>query len=329
VLYYIGRRLIAMVVLLFFLTFITFVMFHFLPTDPARLTCGKACTPQVIAANRIRLGLNDPWWIQYWDFLKAIFVGRTFGSGTATFPCNAPCLGYDFRNGVAVTTELGKGFPATASLAVGGFILWMVVGVLLGIYAALRRGRWQDKAANAFALIGYSFPSFFIGLMLIYFVIFKFHLMQYPTYQALTVNPHAWFMALILPWVTLATLYAAFYVRLTRNQMLETLGEDYIRTARAKGLSERTVIFKHGLRAGLTPIVTAAGLDLAGLLGGVVIVEQLFNIPGIGRLAVLSVVDANLPVIVAIVLISAFFVIIGNLIVDILYAVIDPRVRLS
>jgi peptide/nickel transport system permease protein len=186
------------------------------------------------------------------------------------------------------------------------------------------------------ALVGYSFPSFFIGLVLLYLVVILppkifngWQLLPFPAYEPLRTNPAAWFQTLILPWITLAMLYAAFYARLTRNQMLETLGEDYIRTARSKGLPERTVIFKHGLRAGLTPIVTAAGLDFAFLLGGAVIVEQIFALPGLGRMTVDAVDDLDLQLILGTVLVTSVFVLIANLIVDILYAVIDPRVRLT
>ncbi len=224
---------------------------------------------------------------------------------------------------------ISTALPVTIQLALGAFVLWITVGVSVGIIAALRRGKWQDRTIMGFALIGYSFPSFFIGLLLIFFVQIRWGLVGYEGYVPFFDNPSLWFQGLILPWIALALLFAAFYARLTRNQMLETLGEDYIRTARSKGLKERTVIGKHALRAGLTPIVTAAGLDLAGLLGGAVITEAVFNLPGIGRLSINSVVDSDLPVITATVLLAATFVIVANLVVDILYAVIDPRVRLT
>jgi len=325
---YIVRRLISMVLMLLLLTLVVFLLFSVLPTDPARLTCGKACTPEVIAANRHNLGLDLPLWQQYWSFLKGLFVGRTYGSGTATYQCDAPCLGYSFKRGEEVSTLIKTRFPATFWLAVGAFIMWITVGVSVGIYAALRRGKWQDKTVMGISLVGYSLPSFFIGLVLLYFVILKWELLPYPQYVSPFENPIAFFQTMLLPWIVLAILYAAFYMRLTRNQMLDTLGEDYIRTARAKGLPERVVIRKHGLRAGLTPIVTAAGLDLAGLLGGAIITESIFSLPGIGSLAVNSVVDSDLPLIVGITLVTATFIIVANLIVDLLYAVIDPRVRL-
>jgi peptide/nickel transport system permease protein len=317
-----------MLFMLLLLSLAVFLLFSVLPTDPARLTCGKACTPEIIEANRRRLGLDLPVWQQYWAFLKGIFVGRTYGSGTQTFECSAPCLGYSFKRGEEVTVLIKDRFPATMWLAIGAFVLWIIVGVSVGIYAALRRGKWQDKTVMTISLVGYSLPSFFIGLILLFFVVLRWQLLPYPSYVSPFEDPVQFFQTMILPWIVLAILYAAFYMRLTRNQMLDTLGEDYIRTARAKGLPERIVIRKHGLRAGLTPIVTAAGLDLAGLLGGAIITEAIFSLPGLGALAISSVVDADLPVIVGITMVTATFIIVANLIVDLLYAVIDPRVRL-
>ena len=315
--------------MLLLLTLVVFLLFSVLPTDPARLTCGKACTPAIIEANRHRLGLDLPVWQQYWEFLKGMFLGRTYGSGSQTFECSAPCLGYSFKRGEEVTVLIKDRFPATMWLAIGAFILWITIGISVGIYSALRRGKWQDKTVMGVSLVGYSLPSFFIGLILLFFIVLRWQLLPYPAYVPPLENPVQFFQTMILPWIVLAILYAAFYMRLTRNQMLDTLGEDYIRTARAKGLPERVVIRKHALRAGLTPIVTAAGLDLAGLLGGAIITEAIFSLPGLGALAISSVVDADLPLIVGITLVTATFIIVANLIVDLLYAVIDPRVRLG
>jgi peptide/nickel transport system permease protein len=323
------RRVLTGILILVLLSMFTFVLFNMLPADPAALTCGKACSPQVIEANRIRLGLDMPLWQQYLEFVKGIFFGRTYGSGTATFECHAPCLGYSFRRGQEVTPLILSVLPVTIYLAVGAFIIWITVGISLGIYAALRRGRWQDRTTLGAALVGYSFPSFFIGLLLLFFVVIKWQLLPYPSYVPPSEDPVQFLQTMILPWITLALLFAAFYIRLTRNQMLDTLGEDYIRTARSKGMPEHQVIRKHALRAGLTPIVTAAGLDLAGLLGGAIVTETVFTLPGLGRLAIQSVLDSDLPVITATVLVAGFFIVVANLIVDLLYAVIDPRVRLS
>jgi peptide/nickel transport system permease protein len=326
---YIVRRLVAMVLMLIVLSMCVFLIFNALPSDPARLTCGKSCSPQIVEANRHRLGLDKPLTSQYADFAKGLFVGRTYGSGKATFECHVPCLGYSFRKGEQVTDLLWARFPVTAQLALGGFVLWIITGVSIGIIAALKRGKWQDRAIMSLSMAAYSFPSFFIALLLVFFVQIKWGVIGFGGYVPITQDPVGWLSGYVLPWVAVAMLYAALYARLTRNQMLETLGEDYIRTARAKGLSERSVIAKHGLRAGLTPIVTVAGLDLAGLLGGSIIIEQVFGLPGIGRLAVESVTDSDLPIITGTVLIAATFVILANLVVDVLYAVVDPRVRLT
>jgi peptide/nickel transport system permease protein len=318
-----------MILMLTILSIITFLLFNAVPTDPARLTCGKTCTPDIVAANRIRLGLDQPLYVQYIDWIKGIFVGRTYGSGSATFECSAPCLGYSFRNGEEVTTMIVDALPVTLYLALGAFVLWMLVGISAGIAAAKHHGKWQDRTIMSVSLVGYSLPVFFIGLLLLIFVIVRWNLLPYPDYESPFDDPVAFFQTMLLPWVTLAILYSAYYARLTRSQLLETMGEDYIRTARAKGLPERVVFRKHAFRAGLTPIVTSAGLDLAGLLGGAVITEYIFSLPGLGRLAIGAVTEYDLPTITATVLVAAVFVIVSNLVVDILYAAIDPRVRLT
>jgi len=327
---YIVRRVVLMLLMLFLVTVAVFVLFALVPTDPAALTCGKSCTPQVIEANRERLGLDQSLLMQYWNWFRGLFVGRTYAEGTPVeFSCPAPALGYSFRKGECVTELIASRLPVSIQLAAGAFIIWMVVGVVAGIYAALRRGKWQDRTLVGLSLVGYSFPTFFIGLVLLFFVVIRWNLLPYPNYVPPTEDPVQWFQTMILPWITVAMVFAAFYTRLTRTQMLETLGEDYIRTARAKGLPERTVIRKHAFRAGLTQLVTAAGLDLAGLLGGAVITESVFQLPGVGRLAIDSVTDYDLPIIVGTVVVVAVFVIVANLIVDLLYAAIDPRVRLA
>ena len=326
---FIARRTIRAIVLLVLISALVFVMFNAAPSDPAALTCGKSCSPEIIEANRSRLGLDKPVPEQYWEFVKGIFVGRTYGSGTATFECEAPCLGYSFTKGQQVTPLIADRVVVTIQLALGAMVLWLLIGVPSGIYAALRRGQWQDKAVTAAAMFFYSFPSFFIALVLLFFVVIRWQLLPYPSYVPLTQDPWQWFQTMILPWLALALIYAGFYTRLTRSQMLETMGEDYIRNARAKGLPESTVIRKHGLRAGLTPIVTAAGLDLALVMGGAVIVESIFTLPGIGKLALESVLTLDLPVLTATVLVAAFFVVLMNTVVDMLYAVLDPRVRIA
>jgi peptide/nickel transport system permease protein len=319
-----------MLMLLFLLSVSVFFLFNLLPGDPARLTCGKACTPSIIEANRHRLGLDEPPLTQYVKFVSGVFVGRTFSADSPEpIICDAPCLGYSFNRHEQVMSLIARAAPVTFFLAIGAFILWIAAGISLGIFAALHRGRWQDRLVVGTSLIGYSLPSFFIGLLLVFFVIIKWQLLPFPSYVSPFENPFQFFQTMLLPWIVLATLSAAFYIRLTRNQVLEVLGDDYVRTARAKGLPERTVVVKHALRAGLTPIVTAAGLDLATLLGGAIISENIFSLPGLGALAVSSITDSDLPLITGITLLTATIIIFANLVVDLLYAVVDPRVRIT
>ena len=326
---YLIRRLALALLLLIILSAVTYLLFNAVPTDPARLTCGKSCTPAVVAANRVRLGLDQPLAMQYWQFLKGLAFGRTYGSGTASFHCPAPCLGYSFRSGDTVLHLISSALPVTISVAIGAFLLWMLLGVASGVYTATHRGQLGERLVMSAALIGYSLPVFFIGLLLLVFVVIRWQFLPYPSYSSLLSAPVQWLQSMVLPWVSLAIVYAAFYTRLVRNDVLEVMAQDYIRTARAKGLPARRVMRRHVLRASLTPIVTAAGLDLAGLLGGAVITEAVFNLPGLGRLAVSAVTDYDLPVITGVTLVAAAFVIVANLFVDVLYAWIDPRVRPS
>lgn len=327
---YVFRRVLLMVTLLFLLSVAVFFLFQMLPGDPARLTCGKACTPEIIEVNRKRLGYDKPVLEQYQLFVSGIFFGRVFSpESPKPIVCEAPCLGYSFDRREQVMSLITRSAPVTFWLAVGAFVIWLTVGISLGIFAALRRGRWQDRLTLGISLVGYSMPSFFIGLMLYYFVVIQYKLLPKPEYVSPFEDPLQFLQTMILPWIVLAVLYAAFYMRLTRNQVLEVLNDDYVRTARAKGLPERTVVVKHALRAGLTPIVTSAGLDLAGLLGGAIISENIFNLPGLGSLAVEAITQSDLPIITGLTLLTASLIIVANLVVDLLYAVIDPRVRLT
>lgn len=327
---YVIRRLLGMVILLLVLTLVVFILFFMLPGDPARLACGKACSPQTLDAIRHRLEYDLPVWEQYTRFLSGIFFGRTYGDTPAiAIHCPAPCLGYSFLRHTNVLDLIARSFPITFWLAMGGFIIWIAIGVFGGIFAAMKRGKWQDRTLMALALFGYSMPSFFIGLILFSFIILQWKLLPVPVFAPPEEDPVRFFQTMLLPWIVIAVLNAAFYVRLTRNQVLETFSEDYVRTARAKGLPERVVVLRHALRAGLTPIVTAAGLDIAYLLGGAIITESIFSLQGLGQVAVSSVTNSDLPVITAITLVSAAFIIFANLVVDLLYAVVDPRVRVG
>lgn len=325
---YIIRRLIGVGVLMVIISFITFMLFFAIPNNPAALSCGKGCNPSVIKATEHKMGLDQPKLVQYGQFMKGIVAGRTYGEGTAVNECPAPCLGFSFRSDRPVTELIVDALPVTLSIALGAFVLWLFFGISAGVISALKRGTIIDRTVMFVTLATVSLPSFFTGLMMLYFVVIKFGLMSFPSYVGLLDNPYLWAQNLLLPWLTLAFLFAALYTRLTRANMLETMGEDYIRTARAKGLVERKVIFKHGLRAALTPIVTIAGLDLGALLGGAVITESVYNFNGLGRLLIRSVTDLDLPVIVGVTVLAAFFIVTLNFLVDLLYAAIDPRVRL-
>ncbi len=215
----------------------------------------------------------------------------------------------------------------TLSLAIGAAVIWLVSGVSIGVLSALKRGSIFDRTAMGVALAGVSLPIFFTGLILLELFVYRWGLLPAPTFVPFTQNPFQWAQNLILPWITLAFLYAALYARLTRAGMLETMSEDYIRTARAKGLQERTVIVKHGLRAALTPIITIFGMDLGALLGGAVLTETTFSLHGLGQFTILAIDNQDLPEILGVTLLAAFFIVIANLVVDILYAVVDPRVR--
>jgi peptide/nickel transport system permease protein len=330
---YLAKRLSATTLVLILVSMSVFAIFAVLPIDPAALTCGKTCTPPVIEANRHRLGLDVPVQVQYGRFVKGIFVGRSYGEGAAEFRCPAPAFGYSFNRHECVTKLIGESFPVTLSLAVGAFLLWISVGVALGILAARKKNKWQDRTATGFVLVGTSLPPFITGILLLLFVALKFHLLN-PIEMGRWVSPYqdpvGWFKLFIFPWITLALLFAATYTRFTRSNVIETSTEDYIRTARAKGLSEKVILQKHTLRAALAPIATMAGLDFAGLLGGAIITETIFNLPGLGRLSLKAVLqDYDLPTIVATTILASTFVVVANLLVDILYAYLDPRVRVA
>ena len=327
---FIGRRMFFAVITILIVSAVVFAIFSYLPFDPASLTCGQRCTPQIIAGNRIKLGFDKPIYEQYWLFLSGIFAGRTYGSGSAAFSCPAPSFGYSFNENACVTDMIKEALPITVNLAIGALLIWLAIGVGLGVLAAKFKNRWPDTSSSVFVLLGTSLPTFVTGLALLIWISIKWKIipMSLDGYVSVLDNPGRWFMYFILPWITLAIAYAALYTRFTRAAVLDTLGEDYIRTARAKGVKERTVLFKHTLRAVLAPIVTMAGLDFAGLIGGAIITETIFNLPGLGRLTLRSTYEFDLPVVLATTILAATVVIVMNLIVDMFYAVLDPRVRI-
>jgi len=324
------RRVLLAALTMFVVSVTTFGLFFAVPADPALTMCGaRVCPADQAGRIRTSLGLDRPIPVQYAEYMRGIFVGRDVGTGADRIHCPAPCLGVSFRNRLPVLSILAKGFPVTISIVIGGAIAWLSLGLLLGTTAALRRGSAVDRFSIGFSLTGASTQVYVLGLMLTSIFVYELHWLPRPTYTPLFDNPVRFFSGMLLPWITLALINSATYSRLSRAQMLETLSEDFVRTARAKGASLRTVNYRHALRAAITPIVTIFGLELGGSLGGVVITETTFNMRGIGQIAVEAVQNLNLPVVMATVLIAAFFVIASNVVVDMLYAVIDPRVRLG
>ena len=334
---YLVRRVIGAIVLLFIVTAVTFSIFFLVPKlggatsdDLASRYVGKSAGAEQIHQTAVRLGFTDPLYVQYGRFMKGLFVGQDYNYGPAVEHCPAPCFGYSFLNQTPVWPDLVARMPVTLSLAVGAAVIWLVSGVGVGVVSALRRGSVLDRSLMTVALAGVSLPIFFTGLLAL--SIFSYGLgwtAQGGTNPMDASNPLEWAYDPILPWTTLAFLYAAAYARLTRAGMLETMNEDYVRTARAKGLRERNVIVQHGLRSALTPILTIFGLDLGLLLGGAILTETTFSLPGIGQYAVLALQSNDLPKVLGVTLVAAFFIVLANLVVDVLYAVVDPRVRIS
>ncbi len=319
---YMVRRLLWVILVVLVVTLLTFAIFFLLPPgDPALRFAGKQPTAQLLATVREQLGLDKPVYQQYGLFVKHLFLGDEWGW---------PGLGFSYDTRVAVRDELVTRAPRSVALVVGAAVLWLVMGVAIGIISALRRRTIVDRFAMGFALFGVSAPVFWLGLMALFIFWQQAGIDALGSgYVPLGEDPWGWFTHLILPWFVLALLYAAFYARMTRGNLIDTMGEDFIRTARAKGLPERKVVMKHGLRASLTPVVTMFGMDVALLFGGAIITETVFNIQGVGAWAIASVARSDLPVVLGVTVIIALVVTLMNLIVDVVYAYLDPRVRLA
>lgn len=317
---YIVRRVLWGILLMLLVSLLTFVMFNVLPSaDPAVLRAGRNGSPAEIAYIRHSLGLDKPLYVQYYRYIKGIVLHGDFG--------------FSYYSQQPVITLIKDRLPATISLTVGGAIVWLLSGILVGIISAIKRGTVIDRTAMGLALVFVSMPVFWLGLILLFLVsndLGRFHIFPGAgSYVGLTTDPVNWFTSLILPWFVLASTSAAVYSRLLRGSLLEVMSEDYIRTARAKGLSERRVILRHGVRSAITPIVTVFGLDVGLLLGGAVIVESVFSIHGVGLLNLNAINDGDFPIVQGTVLLAAFFIVLANIVVDIAYAYVDPRVRYS
>jgi peptide/nickel transport system permease protein len=317
---YIIRRLLWGILLLIVVSALTFVLFRILPAaDPAKLRAGRLQSPKIIAEIRHDLGLDRSLPEQFWLYMKGIFLHFN--------------LGYSYQSNAPVKELIFNRLPATLSLVFGGAVIWLFAGLGVGIISARRAGSKLDRAAMGSALVLVSAPEYWLGLLALFF--FASDIGKVPifpgagSYAGLTAEPAKWFTSLIMPWLVVAAGTAAIYARLIRGSLIETMGEDYIRTARAKGLSERSVVLRHGLRSAINPIVTVLGVDIAVLLGSSVLVETVFDIPGIGRLNYDAITHSDYPIIQGTVLFAALFVVVANIVVDIVYAFLDPRVRYS
>jgi peptide/nickel transport system permease protein len=316
---YIVRRLLWVVMVVLIITAFTYVIFFVMPpTDPAVQFAGRSPTPELIAEVRRQFGLDKPVWRQYALFLKNTFTGDQYGW---------PGLGFSFVTRSSVRDLLLERLPVTIQLAVGAALVWLCIGIPIGIVSAVKRRSLFDRASMLLALFFVSAPVFWLGLVALWLFWYKLSVSPGTGYVPISQSFGGWLGHMLMPWVVLALLFAAQYARMTRGNLIETMGQDYIRTARVKGLPEWKVILKHGVRASLTPVVTLIGLDLGALLGGAVITETVFNLQGIGQWAAASVFQGDVPVVLAVTVVVALAVTLMNLLVDIVYAYLDPKVN--
>lgn len=315
---YIVRRILWGIVLLILVSALTFLFFYIFPSaNPAVLRAGRNASPKTIAYISKELGLSKPLYTQFFDYMKNIILHFNFG--------------YSYYSGASVIGLIGNRLPATLSLTVGAVVLWVVAGIPVGIVSAIKRRTWLDRTAMGTALVFVSMPVFWLALLVLF--LFASDIGKLPilpganSYVGLTSDPGKWFTSLILPWIVLAATQAAIYSRLLRGSLLDVMGEDYIRTARAKGVPERRVIWHHGVRSAITPVLTVLAIDIGGLLGGAVITETVFDIPGIGRLNYDAILHSDFPIVQGTVLLAAMFIVVANIVVDVAYAYLDPRVR--
>jgi peptide/nickel transport system permease protein len=318
---YLIRRSLFLILVMVIVSFMTFLIFYKLPPgDPARIAAGRRTSPDIIQQARENLGLDKPWYVQYGRFAKGLVPWPGYFLNEQVY--------FSYNNFVPVKEQIFDRLPVTVVLAVGASVVWVFIGLPIGIMSAIKPRSTRDRAGMLFALFGVSAPVFWLGYVMLY--IFWFQLSWLPG-STLPIDETLLESVLrgrfVLPWLTLSLTFAAFYARMTRSNLIETMSEDYIRTARAKGLSERRVIFKHGLRAALTPVVTMFGLDLGILLGGAVITEQVFNLPGMGHYVIDALTTNDFPAVMGVTVFAALFIIVANLVVDVAYAFLDPRVR--
>jgi peptide/nickel transport system permease protein len=312
---FVVRRLMSMLLVIVLISFLTFALFELIPNgDPAFRIAGRTATQAEIHQIDVKYGFNKPFYIQYVRTMKNIFTGQAVS----------------YTQGFNVLDEIRAGLPATLSLSLGAGFIWLLTSIAVGTLAAVRAGKYTDRVLTVLAMAGVSFPPFFLGAVFIYFLAYKWNIFPIGGYAKFTSNPGAWIGHLVLPWVTLSVLFIGFYSRVLRSTILDTINEDYVRTARAKGLSERQVLIRHILRNSLIPIISLWGLDLAQVIGGgAILTESVYNLHGVGQLAAESIARLDIVPILAIVMLTAFAVVVLAALVDILYAYLDPRIRLS
>ncbi len=308
------RRILGAIAVLFAISVLVFLIFNVVPaTNPAQRIAGKNATPQLIKNVEKEWGFDKALPAQYWTQMKLIFTGKV----------------ESFQSHINVDQRILEGIPATASLCIGAAIIWLSFGILFGYLSAIRAGGFTDKALTVLALVGISMPVFWLASIMLYYFTYKIELFPPGNYESLS-DPWKWFTHLILPWISLAVLYAGFYSRVLRSSMLDVMNEDYVRTARAKGLSQRKVMTRHVLRNSLIPVITLFGLDFGVLIGGgAIVTETLFNLEGVGLFTAEALKQQDFPSIMAITLFGAFFIVLFNILVDVAYAYLDPRIRLG
>ena len=312
---FIVRRIIAMIAVLFAISIVTFSIFNVIPnSDPAQRLAGRNQTPGQLAAIRRQWGFDKPIYVQYQKTMQKIFTGDLVS----------------YSNQVNVDHEIIQDLPATFSLAIGAAIMWMTLAVAIGLYTAVRAGRFADRFLTILALIGISMPVFWVGALMAYYLGFKWKIFPNGGYVPLTESPLDWAYHMILPWTALSLLFIGVYSRVLRSNLLDTMSEDFVRTARAKGITERQILMRHVLRNSMIPVVTLWGLDFGAVIGGgAILTEKVFNLQGVGYYAAESIGQLDVPPVLAITIFGAFFIVLLNTLVDILYAALDPRIRLS
>ncbi|KOG42839.1 ABC transporter permease [Streptomyces resistomycificus] len=326
---FVLRRAAGALITLFAISVIVYVVFYVTPGNVAQITCGPRCSPAQVHQVAEQLHLHDPLYERYWHFLQGLVVGQDYSTGTSVEHCPAPCLGLSYQSDQQVTRLILTKLPVSLSLVFGAMVLWLVLGVGTGVLSAWRRGRLTERLLTGITLAGVATPVFVIGLVLMIVVCGELELLPFPQYVAFTDDPEQWAWNLLLPWFSLALIEAAAFARLTRAAMLETLAEDHIRTFRAYGVGERSVIGRHALRGAFAPVIALNANNFGGAVGGAVLTETLFGLPGIGQELVHAVNVVDLPVVVGMVLVIGFFVVIANAVADVLYAVADRRVVLT